>query len=113
ESTPHQGGALAYGANPKSPNAAQPEEEKKPQMSYEDWRNLLMSSPTRENMTKVLAAVRENEIEYKDFYRLLQELLTRPEKEVQSVALYGIQAVPHLLSFAMVAKNLDQLTEEN
>lgn len=106
---------IAY--QPRPPAARKPEtppdEDIKKLRSLEEWRHLLMTQPTRENMDQFVKALRAGEIPAAGFYQVTQEMISTKEKNRQAMALYGVQSVPHVMSFSFLAKNLEQLTVEN
>ncbi len=89
------------------------DEEKKPVKSLQEWRSLLLSQPTKANMDEFLAAWRAGEVDANGFYQVTSELIAIRSKDPQNLALYALQAVPHLRSFTTIARSMPNLTAEN
>jgi hypothetical protein len=102
------------------PNLAQtkaqeqpPKDDDKKVKTLDEWKQLLLAEPTKKNMNDFIKAWRSNEVEAAGFYQVSQALLATKEKNHQATALYGLALVPHVMSFAMIAKQEGNLTPEN
>jgi hypothetical protein len=105
--------AVADMSIPAPEEQAAPEANHKQTKSLAEWRSLLMSKPSRENMSGFIKAWRDQEIQASGFYSVTQEMILTKKPETQTTALYGLQQVPHVQSFAMLARHHSQLTPEN
>lgn len=93
--------------------AAETPEEEKPVKTLAEWRSLLAAQPSRENMNAFIKAWRDGEIDAAGFYQVVQEMLLSKKKVAESTALYGLQQVPHVMTFAMISRQIGNLSSEN
>jgi hypothetical protein len=110
EVNPPTVGAQVQGASPQQPAEG---EGKKPGKNLDEWRALLLSQPTRKNMEDFISAWRAGEINAQGFYQVVNELILTKKRETQNIALMALQAVPHVQTFATIARNFNNFTPEN
>ncbi|UOF00978.1 hypothetical protein [Bdellovibrio reynosensis] len=89
-----------------------PAEEAKTGLTADQWRALLQAQPTKENVTKLVAAFSNKEIDDQTFYMISSELLRNNQAEVQKLGLAAVQSFYSVKSFALVSQSYNQLTPE-
>lgn len=81
-------------------------------MSAEQWRALLQSEPTFENMKKLIQATSEQKVPVGEFYMIIEDLLASQNPQTQSVGLFGAQAMPSAQSFSIIARHYELFSEQ-
>lgn len=66
---------IAAGDNTTSPNDTTKKEEDEEQLTASQWRSLLQSSPSAENIAKFIKAKQEGKIDSASYYQIVHELL--------------------------------------
>ncbi len=98
-----------YGAPPlavsEQPAKADKDDEKT--MSLNEWRALL-TTPTRQNMDRLLAARRANQITTNDFYALVKELVLSHADDRQKAGVYALQNDLTAAGFEFIVLNKAQ-----
>lgn len=103
------GGALPVAAT----GAGATSNEDQKDITGDQWRSLLSSQPTKENVNKLLAAYMGGTVDASTFYQIVTDLLKNNKSDTQALGLYAVNYVYSGQSFAVVAVNYDQLTSEN
>lgn len=79
---------------------AQNETKKKP---FSEWRSLLLTSPTPENLALFVAAYRQNEVTADEYQAMAQDLLTQRDQNFKALGLMALRSVPSLASLSQLA----------
>lgn len=82
-------------------------------LSGDQWRALLSSQPTKENVAKLINAYFAKEVDDSTFYTIVTDLLRNNKTETQALGLYAVSSIYNLQSFTAVAGHYDQMTSEN
>lgn len=104
---------IVKSTEPAKEQAPEEGDEKKPAKSISEWKVQLLTQPTRKNMEAFLAAWRAGDFNADGFYQVINSLIGAKSKEAQNIALFALQAVPHLQSFMAIAHNYETLLPEN
>lgn len=108
--SPVQGGASANQAaanNNNTTTATTPEN--KETMSAAQWRSLVVGQPTKANVSKLIEAFNNKEVDAGTLYLIMNDLMQSTNAETQSMGLLIGQSVPSLRSFSIVSTNYDRL----
>lgn len=90
-----------------------PEEDSEEDRSEQQWRSLLNAQPTRENMDKLVVALRKRQVSEGTFMTIVEDLLKNQKTETQKVGLYGARAVQSPRAFILLSDQYDTLSAEN
>jgi len=105
-------GGSVGSALPAATNS-QAAEAKKETLSGSQWRALVLAQPTKENVSKLLAAFNNKEVDSTTVFQIMNELMLNSNPETQSQGLFIGQSVPSLKSFSIVSTSYDKLDSEN
>lgn len=93
--------------------AAQTGEGKKDTLSAAQWRALVVGQPTRENVTKLITAFNNKEVDSNTLHLIMNDLMQSSNADTQSMGLYIGQSIPSLKSFSVISMNYDKLDANN
>ncbi len=82
-------------------------------LSAAQWRALVVGQPTKENVSKLVNAFNNKEVDANTLYLIMNDLIQSSNTETQAMALVIAQAVPSLKSFSAVSTNYDKLDANN
>lgn len=82
-------------------------------LSAAQWRALVVGQPTKENVSKLINAFNNKEVDANTLYLIMNDLIQSSNTETQAMALVIAQAVPSLKSFSTVSTNYDKLDATN
>lgn len=106
-------GSVGGAAVATAPGTGSTANEDQKDITADQWRSLLSSQPTKENVNKLLAAYMGGTVDSSTFYEIVTDLLKNNKSDTQALGLYAVNYVYSGQSFAVVAANYDQLTSEN
>lgn len=99
--------------NKADKNPQLPGQKNKNKKTYAQWRALLISQPTRENVALVVEAYKKNEITLDEYQALSQELVSQSDPTVKGIGLLALRSVPSLQSFSQMVHIQNQLSTAN
>ena len=99
--------------NKADKNPQLPGQKNKNKKTYAQWRALLISQPTRENVALVVEAYKKNEITLDEYQALSQELVSQADPTVKGIGLLALRSVPSLQSFSQMVHIQNQLSTAN
>lgn len=105
-------GPVASAPNETGRNADNRAPKTEEQLKGDQWRALLMAQPTRENVTKLIAAFTKGDVDDATFYMIMADLYRANKAETQALGLQAAKAVYSTRAFALTAQYFDQLTTE-
>lgn len=106
-------GAFGGGPTASAVGAGATSNQDQKDITADQWRSLISSQPTKENVGKLLAAYMNGDVDAGTFYEIVTDLLKNNKSETQALGLYAVASVYSSQSFTVVAANYDQLTSEN
>lgn len=83
-----------------SEDPVQPQEDKG--LSLSEWKSLLMQTPSKLNMDKLLASQRKGKLSTADFYSIISDLLVSHAEDRQKAGIYGLGSVISSESFEFI-----------
>lgn len=78
-------------------------------MTEQQWRELVLSQPTTDNVTKLVQAYLKKEIDEEAYFKIVTELIENPEENTQVLGVYAISVVPNVNGFKYIAENYSKL----
>jgi hypothetical protein len=74
----------------------------KAKKTFAEWRSLVFSQPTRENLNLFLEAYRKNEVTSAEMQALAQDLIDQNDDKLKGLGLYALRAAPSLASLSQL-----------
>lgn len=71
--------------------------------TFAEWRNLLFSYPTTENLGLFIAALRKNEVSATEYQAMAQDLIDQNDLKLKGLGLMALRSVPSLASLSQLA----------
>lgn len=81
-------------------------------MSRDQWRALLMAQPTAENVSKLVAAFSQEEVDAETFYVIVEDLFKANKSETQTLGLMAAKSFYNNRGFILTTQYMDQFTTE-
>lgn len=81
--------------------------------SADQWRALLNAQPTKENVDKMVAAVKAGELDSASFYSIVADLLKNNKADTQKMGIYALSASGYKSqAFVLASEHYEQLAPE-
>jgi|GEM_PF-2578152 len=97
-----------YAGNKKlnlAPEAFQPDaQEEKEVLTADQWKSLILSQPTRENVQRLVEAFQKNEIDLESYLQIAEVLIQDNSEEKKRIGIWALTATSSVQSFSLAVK---------